>query len=668
MTTPAERHPDVPGAAQLVGGPGEAGAHREARAPGAAEAGCGAAATPDGDGRTRGALLSLFPVAPGGPAPIGRGRRVLAVAAGLAAVIAGAVLLLLRIPGTASWDTIYSEDYSEFLIAALQHPGDLFIQYNGYEELLPRVAAQLATYLPLADVAAAFAWCGALTASGCALFVFYASSGHIRSVTLRVLLAAAVILLSVAPMEIADSAVDAPWYLLLALFWAVLWRPRTPAGMAVAAFVGFLAAASTSIAFLFAPLLALRGFTLRRPRDHAVTAGWLAGCVVQLPLIVSSALSGQSRLVGGQNPGLRPSSPLRSSLSFFAHDVVLRSVGWHLSWWLESATTRNWATVIVAAGLAGALGLLVITQPRTRPFTIVAVAGGFVATVVCVFLTPWEATYPVTVKQEMASRYTALPIFLIEAALIAGADQAVRGYRDSRARPEATRRRADLLRPALAVSALVALLAVGWIPDFRYAGMRAAPSAHQWSAVVSEWHRDCQLSGTGQISAQVKNGAWTISCARLRFLPGAPPDAAVLAAARLAQAASHRQTSKAAEERPVSTLCRATQDRPRCGGRGRRAAAETARAAEAAGPSPAAIAGTGTGGTEFPADRTGSGRTPAAARCRAARCRAARTSGHTTAGFHHFAARTATREAAIARRRPAVTAPQAADRTSWPPP
>jgi hypothetical protein len=442
---------------------------------------------------------------------------VLSVSAGLAAVVLGAVVLLVRVPGTPSWDTIYSEDYSEFLIAALQHPGDLFIQYNGYEELLPRVAARLVTCLPLADAAAAFAWSGALTAAACALFVFYASSGHVRSLALRVLLAAAVILLSIAPMEIADSAVDAPWYLLLALFWAVLWRPRTRTGMAAAAFVGFLAAASTSIAFLFAPLLAVRVFVLRRPRDHAVTAGWLAGCVVQLPLIVSAALSGQSRLVGGQNPGVGPASPLPSVLSFFAHDVVLRSVGWHLSWWLESATSEDWATAIVAAGLVAALGLLVVTQPETRPFTIAAVATGFVATAVCVFLTPWEATYQVTISQESASRYAALPIFLIEAALIVGADRALRRYRDSRAHPEATRRRASPLRPALAVTALVALLAVGWIPDFRYAGLRAAPSAHPWSAIVAEWHQDCRSSRTGQISAQVKNGSWTISCARLRF-------------------------------------------------------------------------------------------------------------------------------------------------------
>jgi hypothetical protein len=120
-----------------------------------------------------------------------------------------------------------------------------------------------------------------------------------------VLLAAAVILLSSAPMEIADSGVNTLWYLGLAMFWAVLWRPRTRAGIAVAAVVSFLVTSSTIIVFLYAPLLAIRLFVLRRPREHAVTAGWLAGCLLQVSFVVRAALADQSRLVGA---GARPSA------------------------------------------------------------------------------------------------------------------------------------------------------------------------------------------------------------------------------------------------------------------------------------------------------------------------------------------------------------------------
>ena len=72
------------------------------------------------------------------------------------------------------------------------------------------------SYLPIAYADYAFAIVGALITAGCALFIFHASSGHIRSVPLRVLLAVGVILLSSAPMEIADSTVAVSFYLLLA--------------------------------------------------------------------------------------------------------------------------------------------------------------------------------------------------------------------------------------------------------------------------------------------------------------------------------------------------------------------------------------------------------------------------------------------------------------------
>jgi hypothetical protein len=156
---------------------------------------------------------------------------------------------------------------------------------------------------------------------------------------LQAVLGAAVVLMPVAVIEIADSTVNAPWYLLLATFWALLWRPRTRTGMAAAALVAFAATSSEIVCVLFAPLVAARLFVLRRPREHAVTAGWLAGCLVQVPAVLSSFHSGQSRV--GQL------GSLGHSLAFYAHEVVLPAPGWHLAWWLQSfagktAPRRSW--------------------------------------------------------------------------------------------------------------------------------------------------------------------------------------------------------------------------------------------------------------------------------------------------------------------------------------
>jgi hypothetical protein len=452
-----------------------------------------------------GTLCALFPVPPEA-APSTRTRRSLAVAVQIAAVCLGAVALLLRIPGLPSWDGVYAEDRWEFLAYAYQHPWHLYVAFAGYEELLQRVVAQFVTYLPVADAAKAFAFAGALIAAGCALFIFHASAGHIRSAPLRVLLAAAVVLLSSAPMEIADSTVNTSWYLLLALFWAVLWRPRTRTGKAAAAVVAFVTAASTSIAILFAPLLAIRLIVLRRPSEHAVTAGWLAGCLVQLPLVVETYVQGQSRLAGsGLSAG--KNNRLGDSLTFYAHDVVLRAIGWHLSWRLESLTVRDWATVIVAVTLAVIFGVIMVTQAGTRPFVVVALLTGFVFSMVSTILTPWTAAWPVTIQKEPAARYTALPIFLIEAAVIIGVDYALRKRRGVRERHGLGQWYPQMgLRPALAVTALIAVLATSWAVDFRYKGIRAKSYSARWSVWVHKFRHECRDSPSGEIRMPISAG------------------------------------------------------------------------------------------------------------------------------------------------------------------
>jgi hypothetical protein len=450
---------------------------------------------------------------------------VAAVVAQGAAVALGAALLLLRVPGVSPWDSLYWDDYGTFLVGALQHPWRLFAPDRGYEQVLPHLVGQLVAYLPLAQAPAAFAGFGALVAAGCGLFVFHASAGHVESVPLRALLGAAIVLLPVAPLEIADSTLGAPWYMLLALFWAVLWRPRTRTGMTVAAVLALATAASTSLAVLFAPLLAARLYLLRRPREHAVTAGWLAGCLVQLPVVVASYLHGGS-------PLNRP-APSGASLSFYAHDVVLPSLGWHLAWRLQALAGRDGATVIIAVALAVVFGLILASQPQSRAIVSTALLTGFAFTVFAATLNGYPATAPpVAPGVEPGSRYTALPIFLIESALIVGLDGAIRqlGYRPRPAAAERqafTGRHAAVRRPmlapwtAVAVTGTVLVLGLSWTPDFRYQNtVRVEYTTGRWELIVAQWRHDCQQSRTGVISEKdmrVIARPVTIPCARLRL-------------------------------------------------------------------------------------------------------------------------------------------------------
>lgn len=469
---------------------------------------------------------ALFPVPPGA-APRSWGLRAAVAVAQGAAVALGAALLLLRVPGVPPWESLYLDDYGTFLVGALQHPWRLFAPDRGYEQVLPHLIGQLVAYLPLAQAPAAFATFGALTAAACGLFVFHASAGHIGSVPLRALLGAAIVLLPVTPLEIADTTLGAPWYMLLALFWAMLWRPRTRTGMTVAALLALATAASTSLAVLFAPLLAARLYALRGPREHAVTAGWLAGCLVQLPVVATSYLHGGS-------PLNRP-APSGASLSFYAHDVVLPSLGWHLAWWLQSLAGRDGATAIVAVALAVAFGLILASQPQSRALVTTALLTGFAVTVFSTALNDYPATSPpVAPGLEPGARYTVLPIFLIESALIVGMDGAIRqlGYRRRSApadaerhafagRPAAVRRLVLAPWTAVAAAGMVLVLGLGWIPDFRYQNTaRVAYTTGRWGVIVAQWRHDCARSRTGVISEKDMRAIprrLTIPCARLRL-------------------------------------------------------------------------------------------------------------------------------------------------------
>ena len=445
--------------------------------------------------RAVGVLRELFPE-PAEPVPR-RVPRSLSVLLLAAAIPLGVLVMLVRVAGGAvpAWDRIYGEDLGVFLVQALQHPWPLLVPYAGYLQLVPRLIAQFAVYLPLRDAAAAFAVVGALVTTGCALFIFHASAGHVRSGVLRLVLASAVVLLPVAQLEIADSGVNSPWYLLFALFWAVLWRPGTRAGMAGAAAVGFLTAASTTMSVIFAPLLLARVIALPRLREHAVTVGWAAGCLLQVPYVVANLGSAQSRAAHPASPG-----PV---LAFYGHGVVLPALGWHLAWRLQAVAGRNGATLIIGTILAAVFGWALLTQRgQVRVFVVAALITGFGCTAFGATLKPGVTTTTATANSESGSRYTTLPIFLIEtAAVVAVGSFICHGQ--------------HRLRTVAAVTALAGVLSVGWVTDFRYQGWRG--STINWPPMATAWLDACQRTPDGVI--REPTAPWVrpaIPCASLR--------------------------------------------------------------------------------------------------------------------------------------------------------
>ena len=444
----------------------------------AGQTGSGAQPPPAADHGVRAVLADLFP-APAEPAPRAGLPRWAFLLVQVAVVALGAVLMLARFGGRPVWESVWAEDPGIYLPWALAHPWHLLQSYGGYLQFVPRLIGQVAALVPIRDASVAFAAGGALVASGCGLFAYHASAGQVSSRWLRALVGLSVVLLPVAQLEIADNGVNTIWYLLVALFWAALWRPRTRAGGAVALVVAFAAAASTSLALVFAPLFAARAIVVpRRLREHTATAGWALGCVLQVLIILTSHLS-----------RLRPHNPFNAVL-YYAHEVLLPALGWHISWHLRHLLGLNGATALVGGLIVVVLAAAVVTQPgRCRVFVLTAVLTGLVFTAVTSALAWGGPDQPVTVHAEHGARYSTLPILLLDAALIVAADAFARRWWP---RP----------RAIAAVAVLIAVLAAGWATDFRYPVRRYAGPASAWAHTADKWLRYCQHRPAGTITVK----------------------------------------------------------------------------------------------------------------------------------------------------------------------
>jgi hypothetical protein len=461
--------------------------------------------------KVRKALVELFPSRPE-PAP-GRADaarpvgQALYVAIQVAAVLAGTIVLLLRIANVPAWDTLYAEDQGVYLFDALARPWHLLVPYGGYEEFVPRLIGQLISYLPLVSVAVPFTLAGAGIAALCALFIYHAMDGWIASPWLRVVVAAALILLPLAPIEIADSTVGSPWYAATALFFALLWRPKSWVGMTAAALVAFVAGSSEILVFIYAPLVLLRVIALPRWREQAVTLGWLAGLLVQVPVVLESYAQHTQRIAG-------LATPYRAA-GFYFHNVALRAFGWRVSQRLVEIVGLNGATAIVCALLAAGFGLALVTGSRqVRVFVAVALIMGFVQTFFAVTLSPYVIHQRYLYDFEGGSRYATMPIMAMTAAAVVAVDAYLR-----RQAVAAGGEKIPLVRRSpqviAVVTVLACVLAVGWLSDFRYGTEHSFWG--YWRPHAERMLRVCERSTTGEITTWTwYRGRITIPCSHLR--------------------------------------------------------------------------------------------------------------------------------------------------------
>ena len=251
----------------------------------------------------------------------------------MAALVVLCLVALVRQVGVAATQTIWAEDAVIFYRYALAHAfwWDLHKAYNGYGQLFPRLAVEVARLAPQRDAAEVIAVCGALSLAALGCLVSHMARGHIASPLLRALLVASMVLLPAATTELLDNLVNVPWWLFFAAFWALLWRPRTLVGKVLAGLVCLLAVGSDPLVGLLAVLVIARVVAFRDPREHAPTVGFALGLVFQAVVVLQSngGNSFSAATIRGiptafvSRVGLEWLGGYRGTEQLFAHDKAL---------------------------------------------------------------------------------------------------------------------------------------------------------------------------------------------------------------------------------------------------------------------------------------------------------------------------------------------------------
>jgi hypothetical protein len=325
------------------------------------------------------------------------------IGAGAGLVALGCALSLARQRGPGALDTVWAEDGSIFLQAALADasPQGWLDSYGGYLHLVPRILASITAILPLDWAPVLLSGGAALAAAGLAMIAYRAAETHVPGRGDRTALAVCLLASPSAGIEVANAAANIHWYLPYAIGWLALWRPAGRLEAAIGGTILFLAATSHPFAMLAAPFLAWR--LIRAPRSTDVL--WAVALGAGLALQAWTILS---------NGGSRPLNPFATSAATLA-----QWYGFHV---LETAVfgIRLRDVVVNALGVVGSAALAVaILAFLIAPVVFAARRRPFVP-LVLVSLHLGFYFMPVALAGTSPARYAITPILLLYALIAWG--------------------------------------------------------------------------------------------------------------------------------------------------------------------------------------------------------------------------------------------------------
>jgi hypothetical protein len=325
----------------------------------------------------------------------------------IGALFALAILAqMLRIGWSISLHSLWAEDGPIYFSGAVHNSfgGSLFDTYATYLVFVPRAIGEVAGLFPLQDAPAVISILSGAIVALSGWIVWEATAGLIESPWLRGALVLLTVLAPVGGLESTDSGAYVPWYMLFASFWILLWRPRTAPAAAGAGIFALLTGLSTPGLWFFIPLALLRTLAIRDRRDGLLLAGYWAGAIAQVPILLFNKEEAVTalwshdiwtdylqRVVDGAFLGLK-----------------LGGKGWqHLGWPL---------LIMLLVVLIGALAYGVTrTNLAARLLALLAIPISLIMFVVSVYqrAVGSEMVWPAHVWTESAGRYAIVPALLL---------------------------------------------------------------------------------------------------------------------------------------------------------------------------------------------------------------------------------------------------------------
>jgi hypothetical protein len=400
------------------------------------------------------------------------------------------VLQMLRIGPSSALNSLWAEDGPVFLEKAMTHDflSALTTTWSEYLVVAQSLIGELATLAPLRDAPVVMNLTAALVVAFSGLAIWFASAAHIRSPFLRALLVALTVLVPVGSIETVVSPTNVSWYLAVAIFWLLLWRPATTSGAVLSAGLILIGGLSTPVVFFFIPIALLRAVAIRDRRDALIVGTFALATAAQLLAVLNSP---------------RISSDVWTSgiITTFLQRVVSGSV---LGLELSGSIWTDWGwpfLIAITAAVVACLIVLAMRAASSRLFAAIAIATSVVMFLVSSYQRGLGGmAWPVGVYGSIGARYTVVPTLLLIGAALALVD---------------ARRRASSGRP-VAEMATVAVLLVPLVTSFGVSAGEAR-GGPPWDDSLKAAAGSCEARGLAEIPVYVAPAGWTmnISCDRL---------------------------------------------------------------------------------------------------------------------------------------------------------